>query len=108
MSDAAVVGPFTLGGMLLSGLVTYGLRWLDRGAEAERRQHERDAAREDRRAAEMAELRREGGTAFASSEQVAGGCEPDRGYKQSGMGREMGMHAVNLYTEVKNIYFSSE
>jgi acyl-CoA reductase-like NAD-dependent aldehyde dehydrogenase len=33
---------------------------------------------------------------------------PFGGYKQSGMGREMGMHAVNLYTEIKNIYFSSE
>ncbi len=33
---------------------------------------------------------------------------PFGGYKQSGFGREMGMHAVNLYTEVKNIYFSSE
>lgn len=33
---------------------------------------------------------------------------PVGGYKQSGMGREMGMHAVNLYTEIKNIYFSSE
>jgi hypothetical protein len=22
------------------------------------------------------------------------------------MGREMGMHAVNLYTEVKNVFFS--
>ncbi|MGH2545699.1 MAG: aldehyde dehydrogenase family protein [Actinomycetota bacterium] len=33
---------------------------------------------------------------------------PFGGYKRSGMGREMGMHAVNLYTEVKNIYFSSE
>ncbi len=33
---------------------------------------------------------------------------PFGGYKQSGIGREMGMHAVNLYTEVKNVYFSSE
>ncbi len=33
---------------------------------------------------------------------------PFGGYKQSGFGREMGMHAVNLYTEVKNVYFSSE
>jgi len=33
---------------------------------------------------------------------------PFGGYKQSGMGREMGMHAVNLYTEVKNIFFSEE
>jgi acyl-CoA reductase-like NAD-dependent aldehyde dehydrogenase len=33
---------------------------------------------------------------------------PFGGFKQSGMGREMGMHAVALYTEVKNIYFSEE
>jgi acyl-CoA reductase-like NAD-dependent aldehyde dehydrogenase len=31
---------------------------------------------------------------------------PFGGYKQSGMGREMGMHAVNLFTEVKNIYIN--
>ena len=31
---------------------------------------------------------------------------PFGGYKQSGMGREMGMHAAALYTEVKNIYLS--
>ncbi|MFB3738661.1 MAG: aldehyde dehydrogenase [Candidatus Velamenicoccus archaeovorus] len=31
---------------------------------------------------------------------------PFGGYKQSGIGREMGMHAVNLYTEVKNVYLS--
>ncbi len=33
---------------------------------------------------------------------------PFGGYKRSGMGREMGMHAVNLYTEVKNIFFSQD
>jgi acyl-CoA reductase-like NAD-dependent aldehyde dehydrogenase len=33
---------------------------------------------------------------------------PFGGYHLSGMGREMGMHAVQLYTELKNIYFSSE
>ena len=31
---------------------------------------------------------------------------PFGGYKKSGFGREMGMHAVNLYTEVKNFYLS--
>jgi len=31
---------------------------------------------------------------------------PFGGYKQSGFGREMGMHAANLYTEVKNVFFS--
>lgn len=33
---------------------------------------------------------------------------PFGGFKQSGIGREMGMHAVNLYTEVKNVFFSDE
>jgi acyl-CoA reductase-like NAD-dependent aldehyde dehydrogenase len=33
---------------------------------------------------------------------------PFGGYKRSGIGREMGMHAVNLYTEVKNIFFSEQ
>ena len=31
---------------------------------------------------------------------------PFGGYKRSGMGREMGIHAVSLYTEVKNVFFS--
>ena len=31
---------------------------------------------------------------------------PFGGYKQSGLGRELGMHALNLYTEVKNIFIS--
>ena len=29
---------------------------------------------------------------------------PFGGYKQSGMGRELGLHALHLYTEVKNVY----
>jgi betaine-aldehyde dehydrogenase len=33
---------------------------------------------------------------------------PFGGYKQSGIGREMGMHAAALYTEVKNIYISDQ
>lgn len=33
---------------------------------------------------------------------------PFGGYKKSGFGREMGMHAVNLYTEVKNVFFSEQ
>ena len=33
---------------------------------------------------------------------------PFGGYHLSGMGREMGMHAAELYTELKNIYFSSD
>ena len=33
---------------------------------------------------------------------------PFGGFKRSGIGREMGMAAVQLYTEVKNIYFSQD
>jgi acyl-CoA reductase-like NAD-dependent aldehyde dehydrogenase len=31
---------------------------------------------------------------------------PFGGYKRSGIGREMGMHAANLYTEIKNVFFA--
>src|SRR5579864_103791 len=33
---------------------------------------------------------------------------PFGGYKRSGIGRELGMHAVQLYTEVKNVFVSLE
>jgi len=33
---------------------------------------------------------------------------PFGGYKKSGIGREMGMHPVQLYTEVKSVFFSQE
>jgi betaine-aldehyde dehydrogenase len=33
---------------------------------------------------------------------------PFGGYKRSGIGRELGMHALQLYTEVKNIFISLE
>ncbi len=33
---------------------------------------------------------------------------PFGGYKRSGLGRELGMHAMDHYTEVKNVYFSAE
>ena len=29
---------------------------------------------------------------------------PFGGYKMSGIGRELGMHALDLYTEVKNVF----
>ena len=33
---------------------------------------------------------------------------PFGGYKRSGLGRELGMHALDNYTEVKNVFFSAE
>ena len=44
--------------------------------------------------------------AFEEALARTGTEAPFGGYKRSGFGREMGMHAVNLYTEVKNVYFS--
>ena len=29
---------------------------------------------------------------------------PFGGYKMSGVGRELGMHALEMYTELKNVY----
>ena len=33
---------------------------------------------------------------------------PFGGYKQSGVGRELGMHALEHYTELKNVYFETQ
>jgi betaine-aldehyde dehydrogenase len=33
---------------------------------------------------------------------------PFGGYKQSGLGRELGMHAMDHYTEVKSVYFETQ
>jgi acyl-CoA reductase-like NAD-dependent aldehyde dehydrogenase len=33
---------------------------------------------------------------------------PFGGYKRSGLGRELGMHAMAAYTEVKTVFFSAD
>jgi betaine-aldehyde dehydrogenase len=33
---------------------------------------------------------------------------PFGGFKQSGFGRELGMHALNAYSEIKNVFYSTE
>jgi acyl-CoA reductase-like NAD-dependent aldehyde dehydrogenase len=33
---------------------------------------------------------------------------PFGGFKQSGVGRELGPHALDYYTEVKNVYLATE
>jgi acyl-CoA reductase-like NAD-dependent aldehyde dehydrogenase len=33
---------------------------------------------------------------------------PFGGFKQSGFGRELGMHGMEGYSEVKNVYLSTE
>jgi betaine-aldehyde dehydrogenase len=59
------------------------------------------------RAIRVAKAIRTGNLSVNSSSSVFTEA-PFGGFKRSGMGREMGMHAVALYTEVKNVYFSSE
>ena len=48
------------------------------------------------------------GTVWINCYNMFDAAAPFGGYKQSGFGREMGMHAAALYTEVKNVYFSEE
>jgi len=33
---------------------------------------------------------------------------PFGGFKQSGFGRELGMHALDGYSELKNVFYSTE
>src|SRR5207244_3520197 len=42
----------------------------------------------------------------AGAQLVTGGRRPVGGYKQSGSGRELGMHAIEHYTELKSIWMS--
>jgi acyl-CoA reductase-like NAD-dependent aldehyde dehydrogenase len=52
------------------------------------------------------------GTAAARARRPGGAEDevhteaPFGGYKMSGMGRELGMHALELYTEVKNVFIA--
>ncbi len=59
------------------------------------------------RAIRVAKSIRSGNLSVNSSSSVFTEA-PFGGFKQSGIGREMGMHAVALYTETKNVYFSEE
>jgi acyl-CoA reductase-like NAD-dependent aldehyde dehydrogenase len=44
------------------------------------------------------------GTVSVNSNDEVHTEAPFGGYKMSGVGRELGMHALELYTEVKNVY----
>ncbi|MCO5226260.1 MAG: aldehyde dehydrogenase family protein, partial [Thermomicrobiales bacterium] len=44
------------------------------------------------------------GMVSINSNGGAGVFGPFGGYKHSGLGRELGMHGMELYTEVKNVY----
>ena len=44
------------------------------------------------------------GTISINSNETIHTEAPFGGYKMSGVGRELGMHALDLYTEVKNVF----
>ncbi|MCH7724069.1 MAG: aldehyde dehydrogenase family protein, partial [Bacteroidetes bacterium] len=44
------------------------------------------------------------GVIWVNCYNVFDACSPFGGYKQSGIGREMGKYAINLYTEVKSVW----
>ncbi|KAF5374155.1 hypothetical protein D9615_008809 [Tricholomella constricta] len=50
----------------------------------------------------------EAGTAWVNLSQVPEVAVPFGGYKQSGIGREMGEYAVNTYTQVKGVHVNLE
>ena len=41
-------------------------------------------------------------------EQLGARDDPFGGFKQSGTGRELGPHALEHYTELKNVYYATE
>ena len=50
----------------------------------------------------------ETGVISVNSNTSVRGATPFGGMKQSGVGRELGPHALDYYTEIKNVYISTE
>jgi betaine-aldehyde dehydrogenase len=63
----------------------------------------RDGARAMRVAREI-----DSGVLSVNSNSSVRPSTPFGGFKQSGFGRELGMHALEGYSEVKNVFFSTE
>ena len=64
-------------------------------------------ARRGEGAARRARASRPGNLSVNSNTSVRV-ATPFGGFKQSGVGRELGPHATDAYTEVKTIFFSTE
>jgi hypothetical protein len=82
VTDASTLGWFTLGaalgGALLAGVVNLALRLMDHRAERRRRADESAARVAERRAADLAEVRREGASAVARASSWLVEAQPDR------------------------------
>ncbi len=52
--------------------------------------------------------RLQAGTIWVNCYNVFDAASPFGGYKQSGLGREMGSYALNNYTEVKSVWINLE
>ncbi len=44
------------------------------------------------------------GTIWTNTYNMFDAASPFGGYKQSGFGRELGMHSLDLYTQVKSVW----
>ncbi len=58
----------------------------------------------DIRKAHLAARRLKAGTVWVNTYNNYDAASPFGGYKQSGFGRELGMHALELYTQVKSVW----
>jgi CRISPR/Cas system CSM-associated protein Csm2 small subunit len=81
VSDAAIVGWFTLasalGTALIAGLIGLGLRKMERNAEEQRRKEEREDRRQERIADELAQTRREGAEAVGRARWFLEKADPE-------------------------------
>ena len=82
------------------------------GGDPDRERHAVRALRLDldarRRAGAAGRARDRGGRALGQLEHLGPGQTPFGGFKQSGFGRELGMHALDGYSEVKSVFISTE
>jgi acyl-CoA reductase-like NAD-dependent aldehyde dehydrogenase len=60
------------------------------------------------RAALLRRLADETGVLSVNSNTSVRVSTPFGGFKQSGLGRELGPHALEHYTELKNVYYATE
>ncbi len=62
----------------------------------------------DIKKAHLAARRLRAGTVWINTYNAFDAASPFGGYKQSGFGRELGIHSLELYTQVKSVWVNLE